>query len=334
MTTRADVARIAGVSESTVSYVLSGKRPIGEKTKKRVLAAIEETGYKSNFAAASLAGGSPRLVTMMISNLFSEPSSRVIGELVNGVVDGVSERGFHSVIWPMSEEAESDANLLLKTNFSGGVVLMNVLENDQRVKQLHKAKVPFVVLGRSEVGFKYNFVDRDFDERDRIALSTLKDLGHTIIGVITFGDIIRPNMKKLARELGLEIVPISTVNTFEGGAEVAKNIRKSFPKVTALLSVLDAATVGFAESASEHGVSIPEDISLIGLNMLETQAEEAIPKISTVSFDAYEMAKACGRMIVEVIEDGDAKKVHKSQLWAGDYVDRGTAAKAAKRSAR
>ena len=69
MTTRADIAKLAGVSESTVSYVLSGKRPIGEKTKKRVLAAIEETGYKSNFAAASLAARSLALFT---------PSSRLL----------------------------------------------------------------------------------------------------------------------------------------------------------------------------------------------------------------------------------------------------------------
>lgn len=298
------------------------------------MAAIEETGYKSNFAAASLAGGAPRLVTMMISNLFTEPSSRIIGELVNGVVDGVSECGFHSVIWPMSEEGESDANLLLKSNFSGGVVLMNVQESDERVRLLHKAKVPFVVLGRTNVGFKYNFVDRDFEERDRIALTTLKELGHSNIGVITFGDIIRPNLKKLAKELKLNISPISTVNTYEGGIEVAKVFKSKYSKISAVISVLDAATIGFVESASEYQISIPGDVSVLGLNMLESQAESSTPKISTIAFDAYDLAKACGKMIVEVIENGDTKKVHKSQLWAGDYVDRGTVAKAAKRSAR
>ena len=73
MATRADVAKIAGVSESTVSYVISGKRPISEPTKNRVLAAIKKSGYKSNYAAAALAGGSPRMVTLMISNLFTTP---------------------------------------------------------------------------------------------------------------------------------------------------------------------------------------------------------------------------------------------------------------------
>ena len=112
MTTRADIARLAGVSESTVSYALSGKRPISDAVKKRVLAAV-------------LAGGSPRMVTMMISNLFATPASRINGALVDGIVDGVRAAGFHSVIWPVSNDDESDVDLLLRSNFSGGVILMN-----------------------------------------------------------------------------------------------------------------------------------------------------------------------------------------------------------------
>ena len=149
MPTRADVAKLAGVSESTVSYVLSGKRPISEATKKRVQAAIDQAGYKSNYAAAALAGGAPRMVTMMISNLFTTPSSRINGALVDGIVDGVREAGFHSVIWPVSNDDDADVNLLIKSNFSGGVILMNVKENDQRVHLLNRERVPFVVLART-----------------------------------------------------------------------------------------------------------------------------------------------------------------------------------------
>lgn len=334
MTTRADVAKLAGVSESTVSYVLSGKRPIGEETRKRVLEAIEQTGYKSNYAAAALAGGSPRLVTMMISNLFSEPSSRIIGELVNGVVDGVSEAGFHSVIWPISEDAKSDVNTLLKSNFSGGVILMNVIESDPRVRALHREKIPFVVLGRTDVNFKYNYVDRDFEERDRIALTKLRELGHTHIGLLTYEETLRPHLLALSKSLGLSVKPLAAKNTYEGGAEIAQTIGTKFKEITAVISVLDAATIGFIESASEFGISIPRDISVIGLNMLESQAESARPPVSTVAYDAYDMAKSCGKMIVEAIETTGDQRVFKSELWAGDFVDRGSTSTARKKAAR
>lgn len=334
MTTRTDVAKLAGVSESTVSYVLSGKRPISEETRKRVLAAIEETGYKSNYAAAALAGGSPRLVTMMISNLFSEPTSPVIGELVSGVVDGVTEGGFHSVIWPISEDAASDVKLLLKSNFSGGVVLMNVVDNDERVRALKREKVPFVVLGRTEVGFKYNFVDRDFEERDRIALQKLSQLGHLNIGVVLYGNSLRPHLKKLAQELELKLIPMHSENSFESGREIARRLKSDHPFVTAVISNLDVATVGIVESSAEFGIRIPQDLSVIGLNILETQAEASSPKISTVNYQAYDLAKSCGRMIVEVIEGGKDDKKFRSELWVGDYVERDSVSKAKRRNAQ
>lgn len=327
MTTRADVAKLAGVSESTVSYVLSGKRPISEATRKRVHAAIEKSGYKSNYAAAALAGGTPRLVTMMISNLFNDPGSRIIGTLVQGVVDGVGELGFHSVIWPMSEDDDSDTELLLKTNISGGVILMNVSNNDQRVHLLHREKVPFVVLGRTDVGFKYNFVDRNFEERDKVALKELKVLGHTNVGVMNYGKSLRPHLSKIAKSLNLKLHIIPTVNTYEGGVEIARDVSRSFPEVTAIISMLDLATLGFVESAESFGVSIPEQISIIGLNMLESQAESITPQVTTVAFEAYEMAKSCGKLVVAAIS-GDKSAKPQEELWTGDLVYRDTLSQA------
>ena len=326
MTTRADIAKMAGVSESTVSYALSGKRPISEKTRKRVLLAIEQAGYKSNYAAAALAGGSPRMVTMMISNLFTTPSSRINGALVDGIVDGVRESGFHSVIWPVSNDDDSDVDLLLQSNFSGGVILMNVKENDQRVHLLNSEKVPFVVLGRTSVGFEYNHVDRDFLAVDKLALSKLKELGHTNIGVMLSNSPIPAHLKKAATALKLKLFSMDVPNTLEGGTGAARAFRSEYPSVTGIISLLDAAAMGFVSTAHSFGINIPNDISIIGVNMLESQAESTNPAISTVKFDAYEMAKSCGQMMVEAIMTGKNSKSKKSELWVGDLIDRGSTA--------
>lgn len=326
MATRADIARLSGVSESTVSYVLSGKRPISEATKNRVLSVIEEVGYKSNYAAAALAGGSPRMVTMMTSNLFLTPPSRIDGALVDGIVHGVRESGFHSVIWPISNDDDSDIDKLLQLNFSGGVILMNVMEDDQRVHLLNREKVPFVVLGRTDVGFAYNFVDRDFETVYKIALSNLKDLGHSHIGVFTANSNISPRLKKAAASLNLKLEIIETPNNPDGGIAAAKNFKIDHPKVTGIISLLDIASVAFVNAAADFGLSIPGDISFIGVNMLEEQAESATPKISTVAFNAYEMAKSCGKLMVEIIEAGKTTNKKKNELWVGDLVNRGSTA--------
>lgn len=327
MTTRADIAKIAGVSESTVSYVLSGKRPISESTKKRVRAAIAQTGYKSNYAAAALAGGKPKMVTMMTSNLFLAPPSRIDGALIDGIVNGVKESGFHSVIWPVSNDDDSDIDDLLALNFSGGVILMNVVDNDPRVRTLHKAKVPFVVLGRTKVNFAYNYVDRDFETVYKISLSKLKDLSHSHIGVISGSTRVDPLLKKVADSLKLKLFWITCKNTREGGVELAKEFRANYPTVTAVISLLDIAIVDFVNSASTYGISIPQDLSIIGLNMLEEQAESANPLISTIALNAFDLAASCGKMLVEVIESGDESKEKRTELWVGDFIDRGSTTK-------
>ena len=328
MTTRADVAKLAGVSESTVSYVLSGKRPISDETKRRVQAAIDQTGYKSNYAAAALAGGLPRMVTMMTSNLFLAPPSRIDGALVDGIVAGVRERGFHSVIWPISNDDDSDVDVLLQLNFSGGVILMNVIENDPRVHLLHSEKVPFVVLGRTNVGFSYNFVDRDFEAVYKVALSKFKALGHTHIGVLTGHAVMNSYLKKVAKDFKLKLELMHTANSMDGGASAAKNFKKKHPKVTGIISLLDIAIIGFVTSAPNFGLSIPKDCSIIGVNMLEEQALSTVPQIATVAFDAYDMAKSCGRIMVDAIEAGKNSKSKKvSEYWVGDFMDRGSTAK-------
>lgn len=326
MTTRADIARLAGVSESTVSYALSGKRPISDAVKKRVLAAVEQAGYKSNYAAAALAGGSPRMVTMMISNLFATPASRINGALVDGIVDGVRAAGFHSVIWPVSNDDESDVDLLLRSNFSGGVILMNVKEKDERLRLLNRAKVPFVVLGRTKVDFEYNFVDRDFQSVDKIALSKLKELGHENIGIILSDSPIPAHLKRAAASLKMKLELLDVPNTLDGGALLAVHFKESHPTISGIISFLDAATIGFVNAAADSGLSIPREVSIIGVNMLESQAESAHQAISTVAFDAYEMAKSCGKMMVEAIEAGKNSRKKRSELWVGDFVDRGSTA--------
>ena len=84
-----------------------------------------------------------------------------------------------------------------------------------------------------------------------------------------------------------------------------------------------SATIGFMNASKPAGISIPKDLSIIGVNMLESQAISTKPAISTVAFDAYEMAKSCGKIMVETIEAGkNSKKKKIGELWIGDFMDR------------
>jgi DNA-binding LacI/PurR family transcriptional regulator len=332
MATRADVAKLAKVSESTVSYVLSGKRPIGEETRKRVLKAIDKLGYKANYAASALAGGSPRMVTMMTENLFLTPPSRIDGALVDGIVSGVAHSGFHSVIWPISSDDDSDIQALVESNISGGVILMGVTDNDRRVRYLHERDVPFLVLGRTSVGFDYNYVDRDFETVYRNALKILMGHGHKNIGVLSGNSKINPYLKKASADLDVTLQLINSKNNTESGSEVARAFKENHSNISAILSLLDLATLGFVETCGEVGISIPHDLSIIGVNMLEEQAESSKIRISTIAFHAYEIAQSCGKMMVEIIKAGKGLNSKRKELWVGEYMDRGSIASVKARS--
>jgi DNA-binding LacI/PurR family transcriptional regulator len=137
------------------------------------------------------------------------------------------------------------------------------------------------------------------------------------------GTSIPAHLRQEASNLKLQLQPLDVPNTVEGGAELAFTLKRDFPSITGIISLLDAASIGFMNASKEAGISIPKDLSIIGVNMLESQAISTKPAISTVAFDAYEMAKSCGKIMVETIEAGkNSKKKKIGELWIGDFMDR------------
>ena len=104
MATRAEVAKLAGVSASTVSYALNGDRSIKEETRKRVLKAVAQLNYRPNFAAGALAGGKSKTLALLSPS--GEFGIALIAlEYINGASAAARDRGYHLVIWP-SQESE------------------------------------------------------------------------------------------------------------------------------------------------------------------------------------------------------------------------------------
>jgi len=86
----------------------------------------------------------------------------------------------------------------------------------------------------------------------------------------------------LSKALKINLHPISATNTYESGSELARTFKVKYPQVTGIITLLDLATLGFVETAKSWGLSIPQDVSVIGLNMLETQAESVVPQVTTI----------------------------------------------------
>ena len=176
--TRADVARAAGVSPSTVTYVLSGQRSTSSSTRERVMRAVRELDYHPNIAARSLA--SPVLRTIGV--LFRRQRSTIDAndlDYVDGVRRALTPSGIQVVIPVMTSSAPLiELRSLVRSGALGGVVLMDVADGDEREAMLLEEKVPTVLIGSSDRAGGAPGIDADFAQMARAGVDHLSELGH------------------------------------------------------------------------------------------------------------------------------------------------------------
>lgn len=330
MATRADVARLAGVSESTVSYALNGQRSIKAETRQRVLAAVEKLNYTPHFAAGVLAGGKSNSIALIFPSYGGSFSSLHL-DYVEGIIAGARERNFHVIVWPGEDTSSTEILRFHKTGLVSGVILMEILDEDERVNSLTKAEIPFVMIGRTARPEKFKYVDRDFEGSARISLEYLQELGHQRIAVLTHsrevaGHLVSVDerftvaMKSEAKKLGIGIEVITKTNSIDGGFESFKTFEglNEASRVTGVIGLADLMTLGFISAAQQAGVRIPDDISVVGLNNPRNQISLIHPNLTVVSLPAHEMGKAAANILIDELTGENSHTTQ--QLWGGDIA--------------
>lgn len=332
MATRADVARLAGVSESTVSYALSGKRPISETTRQRVREAVEQLNYHPNFAAHILAGGKTKTIALIFpENKYGIPPITL--EYVSGAAKTAYNNGYQMILIPSEDITFDEIARYKESGLLGGVILMEIRLHDERVDFLQKLQVPYVLIGRTRDSEKHIYVDRDFEEVAKKSLDYLKKIGHKKIAVLSqmrkvhgselgvdsryFNSIVR-----YAKVLRLNLCEMRTENTSTEGRNSFILMQEKHPDATAVLALPDLATMGFVAAASEFNCRIPEDLSVLAVNMPQNQIELTWPHLTTVEVPAFAMGVEAMRKLIDSIEGKEL--THKSQLFVGELHVRGT----------
>ena len=327
MATRADVARLAGVSESTVSYALNGQRSIKDETKQRVLAAVEELNYTPHFAAGVLAGGKSNSIALIFPSYGGSFSSLHL-DYVEGIIAGAKERNFHVIVWPGEDTSSTEILRFFKTGLVSGVILMEILDEDERVNTLTKAEIPFVMIGRTAKPEKFKYVDRDFEASARASLEHLHQLGHTKVAVLTHrrevaGHLVSVDerftvaMRGEATKLGISFEVITETNSIEGGSTAFAKFN-SLTGVTGVIGLADLMTLGFISAAQQAGVEIPKEISVVGLNNPRNQITLIHPNLTVVHLPAHEMGRSAANILIDELTGENWHDTQ--QLWGGEVV--------------
>lgn len=332
--TRTDVARLAGVSESTVSYALTGVRSISEETRQRIDAAMKELGYVPNAMAKALAGKKSGILALLFpvkERGFNETDF----EYVQAVTDAVAEEGYQLLLWPNAVEDIDSLRKIASQGLVEGVLLMEVRADDPRVAVLTEAGMPFCLIGRTDDSTQLTYVDADFSQWGPMAIRHLGDLGHTRVGFIGIGDELvaagygpavrtESGMVEEARRAGVELRLEHVPATIRSGRAAMTTLLDEFPGMTAILGFNEPAMIGVLEVLAARNLSIPEDFSILSFGLSEIAAEMTVPAQSTIGVEGKELGRMAGQFLVTRL-NGDEKTVLQ-HLVAPHFVDRGSTA--------
>lgn len=287
-----DVAEAAGVSKSTVSRILDERLPRSEsETAKRVRQVAKDLGYMRDVAAASLRRGKTMTIGVVVPRL----TDTVMAMLYEALAHACTRTGQFAVVATTDDEPKADriaAQTLLQRGVDG-LVLSTARLDDDFPDELAARGVPFVLALRTDGKSLSSVAD------DRLggylATRHLLDLGHRRIGLIAgpaYASSSRGRVegyRDAMAEAGAPVDPAWIVGSsfgIDSGAEAAEALMRLDPRPTAIFAVNDNTAIGALSAVRAAGLSVPEDVSLVGYNDIPVISRLAVPITSVrVPFD-------------------------------------------------
>ena len=178
-----EIARRAGVSRSTVSYALSGKRPVTEETRRRIQAVIDELDFRPNAAARALKEGRTRTIGLVIPPASLRLTDMQLG-FVASVVEAAARADLDVLLSPSGGDHERSFERIISGRRVDGVILMEIRLEDERVNRLQQVALPFVTIGHTANPHGTCWVDIDYGTLIARCVHHLADLGHRDIALI------------------------------------------------------------------------------------------------------------------------------------------------------
>ena len=316
--TQTDVARHAGVSRATVSYVINGltdgKISISDETKERVLDAIEELGYEPDARAQALSSGKTNTIALIIPDLRNPHFSA----FATGVEEAARAADYHFLLSSttlISDEYALDIfKDLVRRRFDGLILASSFVlkskEAQEILARIHKRGLPIVEF--SEIN-DVDTISADYSEATKEVVSYLLSLGHRRIGFV-YGvgdyelglDRLEPYQQSLAAA-GISAEPdliIKCGPTIEDGYQGALKLLERESRPTAIIAINDLLAISTMRAAGDLNIRVPDDLSVIGYDDIP-MANYLIPRLTTVTKDSYTAGKKAFGMVLARMQAPD-----------------------------
>jgi LacI family transcriptional regulator len=302
-----DIARLAGVSKSTVSRVLNGHPKVEPETRERILTVMKEQGFIPNAAATGLAKGHNRLIGLLVPALTWE----LVTDVLQGVAGVVEDTQYEIILYCASPEKDFSQVIdrMLATNMAIGLLALLHTQSPQHLVELHKQGFPIVLINHVATRVDIPQVGIDNAAATYTAVRHLLDLGHSRIGcILGLPDIQCTHDRydgycQALHDAGLDIDPSLVLEgdyTCEGGYQCAEKFFAQAEPPTAIFASNDLTAYGVLQAAEEYGVHIPEDIALVGFDDI-LPSTHVQPGLTTVHQPFKEMGQKATELLLSLI---------------------------------
>jgi DNA-binding LacI/PurR family transcriptional regulator len=305
MPTIKDVAQRAGVSPTTVSYVLNKSRFVSPETEARVRQAIKELNYQPDHVARSLRAKRTMTVGMLVSDI----ANPFYADVVRGAQDVLSDKHYSLILCNTDEAPERELSTLqvLIQKKVDGLIVVATGANVEPLREASNAGISIVLVDRQLPG---NWLDTVLVDDERGAYEAvwhLLQLGHRQIGAIigkigiSTTDNRRRGYEAALRDFGVPVDPalIQTGHsTIQGGIAAAHALLDHRPRPTAIFAANNLMTVGVFLALKERGLRCPEDLAVVGFDDM-VWLSAFTPGLTTVAQPNYELGKRAAELLLD-----------------------------------
>jgi LacI family transcriptional regulator len=316
-TTIKDIAKVAGVSHTTVYRALNDKPRISRSTKERIVSIARRYNYQPNVLAQSLVLGRTKTLGLIITTIVNP----FYTELAKGIEDTARSLGYTIFLCSTNFDISLERLYIdmLRSRGVDGIIFTSAQTHDPNITRLVEDQFPVILVNRRVYG------DPAMDRTDYVVVENVKGgflavehlirMGHRRIGIISGSPDSSATVERLegARkafgEYGLDPADLLVVEgdfLKPSGYEAAKKFLDLKNPPTTIFGLNDYMALGAYEAVLDAGLRVPEDIALIGFNNITFSAMKGI-ELSTIGQKKYEMGSIAVHILIDKIEgrDGD-----------------------------
>lgn len=327
-----DIARMAGVSTSTVSRALNGSHLINEETRHRIMELARSLNYTINQSAKNLRMGDNRTIAVVIP--YERKTRQHISDpfflgMLGSLADALTDRNYDLLLSRVDAEQLDDMGLLYDTGRAGGLIVIGQWGHHDELNELARRKVPMVVWGAQLPRQIYCSVGSDNLSGGFLATEHLLNLGRRNIAFM--GDIGMPEAAKRHEgyvqahlKAGVAIRPelyISSPFTAQEAQDAMRSFLLKGIAIDALFAASDLIAINAMGVLQNQGISIPEQVSVVGYDDID-MASHSFPPLTTVR-QPLELAGQVMMSCLQTLLDGEAAD---SQLLPTSLTLRGSTA--------